>query len=324
VVCDHLAVAKGKGPGRTVRVPEALDPVDAVCVSLRRQGYTLSAIAGKLQEEFRRSYTQQAVHQRLKKVAATQGGTAALPTRGFVWLRQARAALGLSVEQLGRRIMKDELRAKWRSGQRLLSVSDLRRLWPRRWKRAQARMLEAAKAGRERRRPRGQSRGRPRSAPRPQALPVIAAMRSRAASRQVRPEALTLAVTHYPSYRRDYYCARVVKAVDEIRREKGTVAPVEVFVRLGLLRDGDVDAWQRGDTNYLEKLLSCDLGKATRVLGILRMHAHALGLKPVRAVYLKADARPRYLLRFTRDEDVNVETAYSTHYTAAASRSKAG
>ena len=82
------------------------------------------------------------------------------------------------------------------------------------------------------------------------------------------------------NYRQDPYYARIVKAVEGLLREKGFVAPLELFIRMDLLSPESVENWRRGRIAHLERAMRCNLAKAGRILRILRMHAHDLDLKP--------------------------------------------
>src|SRR5580692_10064280 len=78
------------------------------------------------------------------------------------------------------------------------------------------------------------------------------------------------------NYRQDPYYAQIVKAVEGLLRENGFVAPLELFIRMDLLSPESVEDWRRGRIAYLERVIRCNLAKASRILRILRMHAHDL------------------------------------------------
>ena len=82
------------------------------------------------------------------------------------------------------------------------------------------------------------------------------------------------------NYLQDPYYAPIMQAVEGLLREKGFVAPLELFIRMDLLSPESVENWRRGRIPYLERVIRCNLGKASRILRILRMHAHDLDLKP--------------------------------------------
>ena len=118
------------------------------------------------------------------------------------------------------------------------------------------------------------------------------------------------------NYRQDRHYARIVKATEDLLRERGFVAPVELFVRMELLSAESVQDWRRGRISYLERAIRCNLSKASRILRILRMHAHDLDLKPLLTTYKRWTRGPRTLLRFSKTGDRGVEDAYARHYLA--------
>ena len=111
------------------------------------------------------------------------------------------------------------------------------------------------------------------------------------------------------NYRQDPYYARIVKAVEGLLREKGFVAPLELFIRMDLLSPESVENWRRGRIAYLERVIRCNLA-----LRILRMHAHDLDLKPSLTVYKRWTKGSRPLLRFSKTGDHNIEDAYARHF----------
>ena len=116
------------------------------------------------------------------------------------------------------------------------------------------------------------------------------------------------------NYLQDPYYAPIMKAVEALLREKGFVAPLELFIRMDLLSPGSVENWRRGRIPYLERVIRCDLGKASRILRILRMHAHDLDLKPSLTVYKRWTKGSCPLLRFSKTGDHNIEAAYARHF----------
>src|SRR5215472_8699730 len=111
------------------------------------------------------------------------------------------------------------------------------------------------------------------------------------------------------NYRQDRYYARIVKATEDLLREKGFVAPIELFIRMELLSPESVDDWRRGRIPYLERAIQCNLSKASRILRILRKHAHDLDLKPAPTMYKRWTSGPRTLLQFSKTGDRAVEKA---------------
>ena len=116
------------------------------------------------------------------------------------------------------------------------------------------------------------------------------------------------------NYRQDRYYARIVKATADLLRERGFVAPIELFIRMELLSPESLEGWRRGRIPYLERVIRCNLSKASRILRILRMHAHDLDLKPMLTVYKRWTKGPRTLLQFSKTGDRAVEDAYARHF----------
>ncbi len=120
--------------------------------------------------------------------------------------------------------------------------------------------------------------------------------------------------TTVANYKQDAHYVPIVRAVDNLLREKGSVAPVELFIRMDLLSPESAEDWRRGRISYLERVIRCNLSKASRILSILRMHAHDLGLKPSLTVYKRWTKGSRPLLWFSKTGDHNIEQAYARHF----------
>jgi len=116
------------------------------------------------------------------------------------------------------------------------------------------------------------------------------------------------------NYRQDPYYAAIARVVEDLLRERGFVAPVELFIRMDLLSPESAENWRRGRISYLERVIRCNLSKASRILRILRMCAHDLDLKTSPTVYKRWTKGSRPLLRFSKTGDHNIEAAYARHF----------
>jgi hypothetical protein len=116
------------------------------------------------------------------------------------------------------------------------------------------------------------------------------------------------------NYAVDTYYPRVVAAVESTLRSAGSVAPVDVFMAMGLLEKQHVDDWRKGRIPYLERVIKCNLAKAGRILRILRFHAHDLNLRPIATTYRRRARGGKIPLRFSKSGDRNIEEAYSRHF----------
>jgi hypothetical protein len=138
------------------------------------------------------------------------------------------------------------------------------------------------------------------------------------ARRHVKPaQRRTPARTPVPrveNFRTDSLFPEIEHAVASILAKGKVVAPVEVLVAMHLLAPDRLEAWRRGRVPYLERVIRCNLTRLSRLLRILRFHAHDLRLVPTQAVYRREGKGPKQDLRFTKTGDPNLEAAYARHF----------
>jgi len=115
------------------------------------------------------------------------------------------------------------------------------------------------------------------------------------------------------TYREDPLYPRVVRAVESILKHGKVVAPVEVLIEMGLLTREHLEDWRRGRVPYLERVIDCNLTRLSRLLRILRFHAHDLKLTPSRTAYMRWGKGPKERLRFTKTGESKLEEVYATH-----------
>lgn len=116
------------------------------------------------------------------------------------------------------------------------------------------------------------------------------------------------------SYRQDPLYPSIVRTVAAILRSGKVVAPVQVLVGMGLLTPERLEDWRRGRVPYLERVINCNLTRLSRILRILRFHAHDLNLESSVTVYMRWTKGPRQRLRFTKTGDSRLEEAYARHF----------
>jgi hypothetical protein len=116
------------------------------------------------------------------------------------------------------------------------------------------------------------------------------------------------------NYRDDPLYPKIVRAVEPLLARGNVVAPVDVLVEMGLLDGARLEDWRFGRVPYLEKVIKCNLTRLSRLLRILRFHAHDLKLAPSITVYKRWGSGPKQLLRFTKTGDKKLEEAYSRHF----------
>ena len=113
---------------------------------------------------------------------------------------------------------------------------------------------------------------------------------------------------------------RIERAVAELLAKGSVVTPVDVLVGIGLMRSEHLEEWRRGQIAYLERVITCNLSRVSRILRILRFHAHDLDLKPSFTVYNRHGKGPPQRLHFSKTGDPNLEKAYATHLVRHGSR----
>jgi hypothetical protein len=115
-------------------------------------------------------------------------------------------------------------------------------------------------------------------------------------------------------YREDPLYQRIVRAVEPLLARGKVVAPVDVLIGMGLLDPAKLEDWRRGRTPFLEKVIDCNLTRLSRLLRILRFHAHDLKLIPSTTAYMRWGKGPKQRLRFTKTGDGKLEEACSRHF----------
>jgi hypothetical protein len=83
---------------------------------------------------------------------------------------------------------------------------------------------------------------------------------------------------------------------------------------MGLLDPAKLKDWRFGRVPYLEKVIQGNLTRLSRLLRILRFHAHDLKLVPSTTAYMRWGKGPKQRLRFTKTGDAKLEEAYSRHF----------
>lgn len=106
---------------------------------------------------------------------------------------------------------------------------------------------------------------------------------------------------------------RVTKAADEALATQKFVAPLDVLIGIGWLAPSAVDLWRQGRVVCLADEAQVNESKLSDAMGIFRVWANELGLKPSDALYVSR-TRDRRPLQFSRSGDAQIEAAYRTHW----------
>lgn len=122
------------------------------------------------------------------------------------------------------------------------------------------------------------------------------------------------------NFRSDPMFPRIERAVADQLAKGNVVAPVDVLVGMGLLRTDHLEDWRRGRVVFLERAITSNLSRVSRILRIMRFHAHDLDLEPSFTIYNRHGKGQTQRLQFSKTGDPNLETAYATHLVRPGSR----
>ena len=121
------------------------------------------------------------------------------------------------------------------------------------------------------------------------------------------------------------------EACYKLMKETGIIAPVDVFVMIGVLSKTDYEQWQRGNIDYLERACKANLRKLSVVNREIRIFAKKNELKASRTFYRKRNKAANkgnlenschnreeheklVKLQFSKYGDENIERQYATHF----------
>ncbi|AMO55903.1 hypothetical protein EZMO1_1756 [Endozoicomonas montiporae CL-33] len=109
------------------------------------------------------------------------------------------------------------------------------------------------------------------------------------------------------NYKEDKFYPKVVEAVENCLKRKKYITPINVFVSMELLDKNEFNRWKSGSVPYLEKVIKCNLSKASRILRLIGFHCHDLNMKPSNTAYKGKHG----FLRFTKTGEHRLEEVYS-------------
>lgn len=100
----------------------------------------------------------------------------------------------------------------------------------------------------------------------------------------------------------------------ELLREKGHIAFVDVFMKLGYLDQQDYKAWRHRRVPYLEKAIKVNLAKINVVMKAIINNSRNGRLRESVTSYRSWGKGKKTQLRFSKTGDPAVEKAYATHF----------
>jgi len=100
----------------------------------------------------------------------------------------------------------------------------------------------------------------------------------------------------------------------ELLNEKGYIALVDVFIRLGYLTDKDLDAWRMKRIPYLERAIKVNLGKISFILKTVQGNCIKGKLRESYTSYKSWGKGKKVTLQFSKSGKANIEKIYTTHF----------
>jgi hypothetical protein len=107
---------------------------------------------------------------------------------------------------------------------------------------------------------------------------------------------------------------RVVRAAEAALARQQYVSAIDVYCGMGLLLPHQVNAWRKGQIDFLEQMIQGNLSKISSSMAIFRRWANEKGLKPSETGYLRRTRSGTLPLRFSKSGDMAIEKSYRTHY----------
>ena len=101
---------------------------------------------------------------------------------------------------------------------------------------------------------------------------------------------------------------------EELLREKGYIAFVDVFMKLGYLEPKDYEAWRMKRVPYLEKVINVKLGKINFIMKTVRRNCRNGNLKESWTGYKSWGKGRKVWLQFSKSGEEAIEKTYATHF----------
>jgi hypothetical protein len=106
------------------------------------------------------------------------------------------------------------------------------------------------------------------------------------------------------------FSQRIITVAGNVVSKKGYVSVIDLFLSIGWLTPDKLADWKMGKTSYLEQIITANLSKISKAMKEFQSWAAHSKLKARNTVYKHKSSK----LRFSKTGELNIETAYSTHY----------
>jgi hypothetical protein len=121
---------------------------------------------------------------------------------------------------------------------------------------------------------------------------------------------------------RNDLAAKLCAVTTDLFREKGYVAFVDVFVKLGYLDPRQCEDWRMKRVPYLERVIQANLSRITFVMKTVRQNCRRGHCRESWTGYHSWGKGPKMPLRFSKSGDPAIERAYATHFLKPLGRSQ--
>jgi hypothetical protein len=100
----------------------------------------------------------------------------------------------------------------------------------------------------------------------------------------------------------------------ELFRDKGYVAFVDVFMKLGYLDPKDYENWRMKRVSCLEGVITVNLSKINFIMKTVRRYCRNGGCRESWTGYNSWGKGRKIVLRFSKSEEESIERTYATHF----------
>ena len=107
---------------------------------------------------------------------------------------------------------------------------------------------------------------------------------------------------------------KLSKVTNELLQEKGYIAFVDVFMKLGYLDPKNYEAWRMKRVPCLEKVINVNLSKISFIMKTVRRNSRNGHLKESWTGYTSWGKGAKVSLRFSKGAVRAIEKTYATHF----------
>ncbi len=111
---------------------------------------------------------------------------------------------------------------------------------------------------------------------------------------------------------------RVVQAAEAALADHSYVSALDVLRGMRLLEQSHIDAWRRGQVDFLEQTIQSNLHKISSSMAMFREWARQKGLRPSETRYVRHTRGGTVDLRFSKSGEPEIEKGYRTHFVSPA------